>query len=456
MSLTKRLHTLLRTTPLRYQVQGVRFIEHRSGNAILGDDMGLGKTYQILAWLVLHPEIRPVVVVCPPIAKWVWREQAWTHARLRTCVLCGQTPYPIRHPIAILNFDILPHWEKALLRYGPKALVIDEAHRLQNRNAIRTISCRAVAHRTPHILALTGTPIRNRPIEFFPMLNLVDPKLFPSFLEYAYEFCDPKPGRRGGVDYRGATNLDRLHLLVSRVMIRRTKREVMKDLPRKTYSVIPVDINNLAEYEQASTDFARWYRKTKGEAAGRRAASAVDFVKVQALLSLVGEGKIPVLKDWIQNWLYETNQKLVVFTRHVPVINTLCRSFPGACRVDGTTSTGNRSKVVRQFQDDKKRRLFFGNIQAAGEGITLTAASAVLFAELSWTPAEHVQAEDRVLRIGQKASHVDIYYMVARGTIEEKMLATLDQKRRITGHVVDGTTDLREVALKELLYDQED
>lgn len=451
MSLRQRLNALLRTVPLRYQVRGVRFLEQRVGRAILGDDMGLGKTYQALAWLALHPEISPVVVVCPPIAKYVWRRQAWEHARMRTCVLSGRTPYRIRHEIVILNFDILPYWIKRLIKLRPKALIIDEAHRLQNRDAVRTKCCLELARGIEHIIPLTGTPIRNCPINFFPILNLVDPELFPSFIDFAYTYCDPKPGRRGGVDYRGATNLDDLHALVSQVMIRRTKAEVMKDLPQKTYSVVPVDIENRSEYEQATKDFYRWYLEKKGAAAVKRALSATEFVRIQALLTLVGEGKIPFVKDWIQNWLVETDQKLVVFTRHVLVMDELCRAFPGACRVDGSTSPAKRSRAVAEFQTNTRRRLFFGQLEAAGESITLTAASAVLFTELSWVPSEHTQAEDRVLRIGQTASHVDVYYLVARDTIEEKMVDTQDRKRHTASRVID-TKYIRQVVLKELMH----
>lgn len=445
----------MKTSPIAFQVEGIRFLLRHHGRAILGDDMGLGKTYQIIAWLALQPELRPVVISCPATVKYVWQSQLWEHARIKSVVINGRTRSRVGGNIWIINDDILPYWVKTLLRWKPLVAIVDEAHRTQSRTSQRTKACKRLARKCPHLICATGTPIKGRPLHFWPMLNMVRPDLFRSFWKYAHRYCDPKKAYRGW-DFRGASNLSELHLRVSELMLRRTKEEVMPELPRKMYTGIPVDLSNAVEYAEARDNFIQWWQKKRGAGATQRALKAVAFVRMGALMRIAGEGKVQALTDWIENWLTSTDRKLVVFTRHRIVLSLLRATFPGSAVIEGKTTEGQRAKEIKRFQTDKNCRLFFGNMRAAGEGTTLTASSAVLFAELGWTPAEHEQAEDRVLRIGQKAQNIDVYYMVGRGTIEEDILRLLDEKRTVVGQVVDGWAedDIRAIVLRQLVQER--
>lgn len=460
MSTRKRIQQLMRTSPKRYQVRGVRAIERHEGRVLLGDDMGLGKTYQVIAYLMLHPEVRPVAIVSPATLKYVWVEQFHQHCRRPPPVWVAEgrkaghlSP---RGGIWIINYDILDAWLPVLAN-RVAAIVIDECQMVKNRKAKRTMACRAIARQCRWVIPMSGTPITNRPVEFFPSLQMIAPKEFNSFWEYAFQYCDPKRGFRGrGWDFGGASNLEELHAKASRHMIRRTKAEVLPELPCKVRSSIPVDLDNWKEYTKAVENFVSWLLATEGEGAVKRASGAVGLVRMGKLRHLAGVGKAKAVLRWVREWLEANDGKIVIFGLHIDVLNLLEQGIRKGCcvaRVDGGVSLLERQKAVDRFQNEPRCRVFLGNMQAAGVGLTLTASSTVVFAELGWTPAEHDQAEDRVLRIGQKSNVVDAHYFVGRGTIEEDVMQTLEDKQKVVSQVVDGIAeaDVRARIVRRLL-----
>ena len=336
-------------------------------------------------------------------------------------------------------------WMDYILDINPSVLIVDEAHYIKSNSAARTLSVKKLARKTPHVLALTGTPIVNRPIEGFNVVSIVDPAIFPDFWTYAMRYCGAKMTPFGW-DYSGASNQEELHQKLSRIMIRHTKKEVLSELPDKIYSYVPMELNNAKEYAKAEKDFLHFIRETKGATAAARAENAQHLVKVEALKQLSVKGKINNALRWIEDFLF-SGGKLILFAVHKETIRTVMERFGKiAVKVDGSTPVKKRAEAVEAFQRNDKIRLFVGNIQAAGTGITLTAASAVAFLELPWTPGELIQAEDRCHRIGQKNS-VHVYYLLASGTIEERIAEILDKKRETLEKVVDG----REVDESSLL-----
>lgn len=439
----------------QYQKQGVAFLQSVNGRGLVGDDMGLGKTVQAIAWLHLNREKRPVVIVCPASVKLNWAKEIreWIPGgRDMVQILHGTTPYALEREILIINFDILFAWLPAIRAYRPMVAIIDEVQYVKSGKARRTKAVRALSKMVPHFMALSGTAIVNRPIEFFEILRMIKADLFPNWMTYTERYCARK-NNGFGWDVSGASNTQELHEIVTdSVMIRRTKAEVLKDLPAKIRSFVPIEMDPALEsnYYEAERNFLRWLRKTKGEAAWRRAQYAETLTAIEAFKQAAVDAKLDNAMDWIQDFL-ESDEKLVVFAGHRFVIDELMQRFKDrAVKIDGGVSSTNRQLAVERFANEPKKRLFVGQIDAAGVGINLTAASNVAFLELPWTPGALNQAEDRCHRIGQKDT-VNVYYLLAENTIEERIAALLDQKRRILDAVLDGKETADVNLLMELI-----
>lgn len=435
-----------------FQKVGVAFIEKRNGRALIADEMGLGKTIQASAWLQLHPEKRPAIILCPASLKLNWakelRETLSTKDNVQ--ILQGTKPYPITGSIIIINYDILNSWVETLQAINPQVLIMDEAHYTKNSSAIRTKATKKLAKGIPHVIALTGTPIVNRPVEGFNIFQILDRNLFPNFWTYVHRYCGARHNGFGW-DFSGATNKEELNqILTSTIMIRRRKADVLKDLPEKLYSFVPMELSNETEYRAAEEEFIQYIRFTKGKEAAEKAKKAEHLVKIEALKQLAVKGKLKQAINWIRDFI-EDESKLVIFAVHKEVIDQLMNEFKEiAVKIDGSTPTPERHKAVEAFQSDPNIKLFIGNIQAAGVGLTLTASSAVAFLELPWTPGELQQAEDRCHRIGQKNA-VNIYYLLAENSVEYKLAKLLDRKKEVLSAVIDGKPVEEKSLISELI-----
>jgi len=436
-----------------FQKKGVAFIDAKDGRALIADEMGLGKTVQALGWLQIHPESRPVIIVVPASLKLNWERETkkWVD-NVQIQIISGtKTDIPIVGNIIIINYDILPQWREKLAGIKPKVLILDECHYFKNNGAKRTKAVKVLAKGIPHVIALSGTPIVNRPVEIYNAVKLIDPYLFPHFPAFGFRYCAGKHNGYGW-DYSGASNVDELHdKLVNSIMIRRRKTDVLKDLPDKTYSLIPMELTNGKEYMQAERDFIAFVREYKGAAAAAKASQAEALVKIEGLKQLAVAGKMKQAVEWVQDFL-ETGNKLVIFAIHKTVIDTLMEAFGNiAVKVDGSVSMTDRQKAVDIFQNpDSGKVLFVGNIKAAGVGLTLTAASNVAILELPWTPGDLVQAEDRCHRIGQK-DNVNVHYLLAANSIEERLAGIIDAKRQVLDKVLDGIQTDESSLLRELM-----
>lgn len=424
-----------------FQKKGVAFIEAKGGRALVGDEMGLGKTIQALAWLQLHPENRPAIILVPAHLKLNWAQEIASTITSKTSTYVAQGTYkgqPVKEDIIIINFDILHRgWLEALQALNAKALIIDEAHYIKSNKAIRTKATKKLAKTIPHIIGLTGTPIINRPAESYNIIQLIDKTIFPNFMKFVHNYCDAKHNGFGW-DYSGSSNTGELHEKLKEIMIRRKKADVLPDLPDKLRSYVPMELDNQKEYKLAESDFIEYLLTSKGEEAAEKASQAEHLVRIEALKQLAVQGKMKHTINWISDFLENNGQKLVVFSTHKIVVDKLMETFGNvAVKVDGSVSSIKRNEAVQAFQNDPKVRLFVGNIQAAGTGLTLTAASSVAFVELPWTPGELAQAEDRCHRIGQKNT-VNIYYLLAKDTIEGDVIELLDEKRLVLDAVLDG------------------
>ncbi len=326
--------------------------------------------------------------------------------------------------------------------YFAEDILVHNCHLIKDSKTQRARTIKRISKNIPYIIALTGTPVVNRPVEFFNSLNMISPERFPSFWDYAQEYCGATHNGYGW-DFKGATNIEKLNkLLIESIMIRRLKADVMKDLPAKIKTLVPLEINNRNKYQD---EFDYTLRDNKYKEPGDQLA------EIERLKQICLNGKIDSIYAWIDDFL-ESGQKLVIFATHHKAIDMLMDRYSQiAVKLDGRDNQTQRQGAVDSFQNIDECKLFIGNIKAAGVGLTLTAASNVAFIELPWTPSDIDQSSDRVHRIGQEADCVNIYYLVAEDTIEEDICELLDEKRKVIDMVLDGKQTEEVSLLTELL-----
>jgi hypothetical protein len=451
--------------PLRpFQGAAVRYAV-RARRTFLADEPGLGKTLQALA-SVRSADAVPALVVCPASLRLNWlREAARWLPDLPARVVNPDGPV-LDAAVNVVSYDVLHRLCEPLAAAPPRALVLDEAHFCKNPSARRTQAALAIARAmdtSALVLLLTGTPVVNRPDDLVAQLRILD------------RLEELGGSRRLTRAQRHPPDLQLLHGHMRRTcFVRRRKADVLDQLPDKQRVVIPVSITNAREYREAQADVARWLReqaeadtrfleeiasleahereaaiRARGREAEQRARRAEALIRVGKLALLAARGKLEPAIEWIESFL-ESEQKLVVFTRHREIGDRLLEAFPGAAVATGRIAADQRTQQIARFQHDAGCRLIVCSLDAAGVGVTLTAASNVSFVEMGWTPATHDQAEDRVHRIGQHDA-VTAWYLLAADTIDERIAAVVERKRRLVRAASDGTLQDEESALDELL-----
>lgn len=425
-----------------YQLEGVQQIYQFTGRAILGDEMGLGKTIQALYWVLKTPKRRPVVIVCPAGLRWTWQAEAAQHFNMRVEVLEGRKPgrgRALPGDIVVIGYDILDDWVDKLARNHPQTVIFDEVHYLKNKDAKRSKAAAKLVDSASSVLGLSGTPLTNRPYELWFVMRLIRPDVFPSKGKYAWKYCQPK-WTPWGWTFNGAANLDQLHKILKReCLIRRLKKDVLKELPQKTRKVISLklDSKGYKEYEYAENDFLNWLGEISPTKANK-ARKSEALTQVGYLLRLVAKHKVGLIIKWL-NEFFEAHpgEKTMALTMHTFVIDALHKAFPGSVIINGKVTGKKRQQVVRTFQHNPQCQLLLGNWKAAGVGITLTAACHGVALDLPWTPGDLLQGEDRLHRIGQKRN-VIIQYLIALDTIEEKLMKILLKKSAVLDAVLNG------------------
>jgi SWI/SNF-related matrix-associated actin-dependent regulator 1 of chromatin subfamily A len=415
------------------------------------------------------PEINTVLVVCPASLKVNWLRECdkWLVRPMRCAIASSQLcPMPEDgFNVVIINYDICKKFPK-LQAENWDLIVLDECHRLKNYKAQRTVFIYGGKNKdtgevtlgipAKRRLALTGTPICNRPSELYPTLAYLSPEWKTKWGYFMSRYCGFNRNRYG-CDTSGATNLDELQEVLRRsVMIRRLKGDVLKELPAKTRQIIEIEPDENMQrfidaelggaskkesvYEELKAEIE--IAKTKSEDEYRNAvtrlrqAMSVSFEELSRLRHDTAVAKIPFVIEYIKERFEETG-KILLFAWHHDVIDAICAAFPGeAVHLTGSDKQEDRQAAVDGFQNDAKIKLFVGSITAAGVGLTLTAASLVIFAELDWVPGNITQAEDRAHRIGQKDA-VTVQHLVLNGSIDSKMAKTLIAKQEIIEKALD-------------------
>jgi len=447
-----------------YQQAGINFALQHSG-VLIGDEMGLGKTVQAIG-VINAEKPKTVLIVCPATLKINWRKELerWLTDPYRIHVLQSTDQFPTLPEIVIMNYDILAKFQDHIRRFAWDLVVADEAHYMKNPTAKRTVAMLGKGKLKPlqakRRILMTGTPITNRPIEIFPLVSYLWPGVFSNLFHFAKRYCDAYQNGYGW-DFTGASNLGELqNTLRANGMIRRLKADVLKELPPKTRQVVALPSDSVRAiirkegqlFQKQEKDIKRLQMAVRAAKAqkdesgyrqavqGLRQAYTVAFTEMAAVRKELAIAKIPFVIEYVED-IVEEGEKVVVMAHHREVVDKLQNHFGlKAVKLYGGMSEVEKSNNVERFQLDPSCMVFIGSISAAGVGITLTAAQKMLFAELDWTPANMLQAEDRIHRIGQTGNAL-IQQLVFDGSLDAKMAETLVKKMAIIEKALDKMSD---------------
>lgn len=491
--------TTLSATAAKYELRPFqqRFVERGVEvsddwpNLLLGDDMGLGKTVEAIAldWEKRRKYkigLGKTLIVAPHSVVDVWKEHyAWMIPHLKVTAYDpeGKQPAQARKDfLASLERGessvYVIHWEA--LRLMPELakrswfhVVADEAHRAKNRKAQQTIALKRI--RTQFKTACTGTPAETRPDDLWSILNWLYPKKYTSYWRFYNSYVDWKQSPQGYKVVTGVRNVRDLHEEIRPFYCRRMKTTVLKDLPEKTYTAIPVALTpqQRKRYDQMKNDMLTWVGEHEEEPLAAPAVIArlmrlqqfaisdctiVDGLKTVTLktqrevdvynrhnkpevpVKIGFRFKVPVkvvkmcepsskLDALMQIIEDNPDKSFIVFSQFKQVIDMfetrLVKKKITHALFTSATPKSERAKLIADFQAGK-RRIFAGTIKTGGEGITLTRASTVIFIDRDWSPSKNVQAEDRAWRIGQ-VNAVQVIDLVAKGTVDRGRLQKIEQ-----------------------------
>ena len=467
-----------------YQRAGIEFMYKRE-STLLADPPGTGKTIQVsglLNTMYANKELegKRILVVSPASMTLTWERELhkWLiwNPSIHTYGSSKAKKYGIevfKPDISIFSYERLSSTYKDYYvikedNYGKKTLhldqsvrfsydvvILDEAHFCKSEESKRTMVSMAFASSAAKKVFMTGTPMLNRPIELWSLLSTLDGDTWDNRNKFATYFCNrhlekiyykpkghsfgdqPSSARSKNVWVEnGAEHIDELNAsLRSTVMIRRDKALVLSQLPEKTVQTVelPVTCKEVAEELDAWRTLCRRYgdeEKALTKLLGSTVGLDIDtMAKVRQNVALV---KVPYVVEFVSNYV-EQGEKVIVMAHHKAVVDALMEAFSSfnPVKVVGGMTAEDKQKSVDAFQKDVDTKVFVGNIRAAGVGLTLTASSIVVFAELDFTPGVMEQCEDRAHRIGQKNS-VNIYRLVLKDSLDSYLLEMLKSKSDIS------------------------
>lgn len=442
----RRKFTVRRDGLYDFQSQAIDFLNEVGGRALIADEQGLGKTIEALYWVSQMPDIKRVLVVCPASVLYKWKAEIekWDTGKSVGLVLKGSNAIPDTNYV-VMSYAIMTRQIVNLLEEEWDCFIMDEAHKVKSDKAQRSRAAKNI--NSKYFLALSGTPVLNRPVEFYNILNMIDPVIFGSWWTYVHRYCGAHQ-TYWGLDVSGASNLDELSSRLSPFMIRRLKKEVLTELPDLTRTKVPVAASG-AEIVSA---YRSLYEALQSAERGKNTET---LVRLNVLRQAIGRAKIPFVVELAENVLEsDEDSKVVIYAVHkyvVDELSTRLRQY-GVTAVTGDIPNDERSMRCSKFQEMHMPRVMIIS-SAGGEGIDLYRSSVIIFAEREWGPATEEQAEARCHRIGQKNA-VEAIYVVAQDTIDADIDDLIEQKRKILDQIVsqaDVVVDIRDELFRRVM-----
>ena len=453
-----------------FQKDVIKFGIERKGRILLADEMGVGKTVQAIGIALMYKEEWPVLIICPSSLKFVWRDEIlkWipdiNDDKINIQIFKSSKDYfKCGVKIYIMSYDLTVKLEDKITEKNFKFIIADEAHYMKSPDAKRTKCLMPIIKRSKRVILITGTPILAKPVELYPLLTMLRPDLFHNFKEFGNRYCDPKRNFFG-MDWTGSSNPKELNYILRHIMIRRLKKEVMNQLPPKKRQKVEIQtdpkvIKQIQAINLSSEKIIEKINELNNSQINPNPANYVNTEKPEndnenllnlfnKVYNLSAEAKISGVKEYI-HYLIDNKCKFLIFAHHMKMLDGIEEEVKKLkvdyIRIDGKVKLEKRQEYVYKYQHDETCLVAILSITACYTGITLTAASTVVFSELHMTPAVMIQAEDRAHRIGQEHECVNIHYLYGPDTIDEVLFRMLNQKQNIFSNTLDNMVKNMEV-----------
>jgi hypothetical protein len=455
-----------------YQKDGFDFLCHLTQvrlGGILADDMGLGKTLQTLAWLAWLKERnnknpKPSLVICPASVLHNWRREAnrFTPGMKVLVLESGAARHNLRkqipqHDLIVTNYALLRRDLEELQKFAFRAMILDEAQFIKNPGAQVTQSVKQL--KSEHRLALTGTPLENRLLDLWSIVDFIQ----PGYLGGQDQFTETYEPRGENAESEQRIGRRRLAAKLRPLLIRRLKKHVAKDLPDRIEQRRDCQLGEeqrklyLAELRRSREQVMKTVaEKGLGKSKIHVLAALTRLRQICCHPKLVGNdsvsGKTETLFELLDS-LVEQGQKVLVFSQFVQMLQLLeseCRGRQIPTHIL-TGQTKDRQEVVNAFQNDTAASVFLLSLRAAGTGLNLTNASYVVLYDPWWNPAVEAQAIDRSHRIGQTQT-VNAYRLISPGTVEEKIWELQQTKAQTIADVLGEEGFARSLSKADLEY----
>ena len=453
-----------------FQKEGIKFGLQRKGRILLADEMGVGKTVQAIGIALLYKEEWPVLIICPSSLKFVWRDEIlkWipdiNDDKINIQIFkTSKDVFKCGVKIYIMSYDLTVKLEEKIVNKNFKFIIADEAHYLKSPDAKRTKCLMPIIKKSKRVILITGTPILAKPVELYPLLSILRPDLFHNFKIFGNRYCDPKRNFFG-MDWTGSSHPKELNFILKNIMIRRLKKDVMSQLPPKKRQKVEIQtdpkvIKQIMAINLSSEKIIEKFNELNNSSVN---PNLVNFVNSEdpgdendnllnlfnKVYKLSAEAKASGVKEYI-HYLIENKCKFLIFAHHISMLDAIEEEVKKLkvdyIRIDGKVKLEKRQEYVHKYQNDETCLVAILSITACYTGITLTAASTVIFSELHMTPAVMIQAEDRAHRIGQEHECVNIHYLYGPDTIDEVLFKMLNQKQNIFSNTLDNLEKNMEV-----------
>uniref|UniRef100_A0A2H1WDI0 SFRICE_002532 n=1 Tax=Spodoptera frugiperda TaxID=7108 RepID=A0A2H1WDI0_SPOFR len=434
------IEVTLRHKLMPFQEEGVRFGISRRGRCMIADDMGLGKTFQALAIASYYRHNWPLLIVTTSSMRFTWQSKIqellpsvpMMNVATLTSGKDTQLVADKQTEVVIVSYKITSMYTDLLKSKKFGIVIIDESHYLKSHKAQCTMALAGITRQCARAVLLSGTPALSRPAELYTQLSLIEPGFFSSYTEYGKRYCDGKQTNFGW-DMTGQSNLTELQIILQkRFLIRRTKEQVLTKLEGKTRETVLLDQSLLDHSQETEKELSEVAEAYKTSRSSDKHAALITYFSESAKV------KIPAVCKYIRELVSSEPGKFLVFAHHRSVIDAVCETLDEAAApyicITGATPAHARAELVDKFQHSGSCRCAVLSTTAANSGITLTAASLVLFAELHWNPGILTQAEARAHRIGQSGA-VRVRYLLAERTADDYMWPMLQNKLNVLNNV---------------------